>query len=126
MARHAQCPDLKEDTMTLKIDYAEFQTRDVPASKEFFARAFGWSFVDYGPAYAEIREAGLIGGLDGSVEGEIKPPLIILRADDLEAAQAAVEAAGGEIVAPIFSFPGGRRFHFREPGGNELAVWSET
>lgn len=110
----------------LKIDYVELNTPEITESKAFFAKAFGWSYVDYGPGYADIQNAGLGGGLDGTIENdEMKAPLIILKADDLEGAQAQVEAAGGAIVKPIFSFPGGRRFHFREPGGNELAVWSE-
>jgi len=109
--------------MKLEIDYIEFETEQFEQSKAFFEKAFGWSYVDYGPDYSEIRDAGVTGGLsrtDSRVE-----PLVILKADDLDAALAEVEKAGGEIVAPIFSFPGGRRFHFKEPGGNVLAVWAE-
>jgi len=109
----------------LKIDYLEFQTPAMAETKDFFAKAFGWSYVDYGPAYADIQGAGTGGGFDRIEAGEPGPPLVILRADDLEAAQVRVEAAGALIVEPIFSFPGGRRFHFREPGGNVLAVWSK-
>jgi len=110
----------------LKIDYVEFQTPIIAESKSFFSEAFGWSYVDYGPTYSEIQGAGLTGGLEACESGERAQPLVILKADDLDAAQAAVETAGGQIVKPIFSFPGGRRFHFMEPGGNELAVWSEN
>jgi predicted enzyme related to lactoylglutathione lyase len=109
----------------LKIDYVELATPDIAASKTFLARAFGWSFVDYGPEYAAFADAGLDGGLDGHSAESPAPPLVILKADDLEAAFAAVTAAGGTITRPIFSFPGGRRFQFREPGGNEMAVWGE-
>lgn len=109
----------------LKIDYVEFASGDLAASKSFFARAFGWTFQDYGPAYAAMTNAGLDGGLQGDRDETHALPLVILKADDLEAAQRAVEAAGGTITRPIFSFPGGRRFHFREPGGSELGVWSE-
>jgi len=109
----------------LKIDYVELQTPDLERSKAFFNKAFGWSYVDYGSDYADIENAGLGGGLSAVHDEGARPPLIILKADDLEAAQIEVEAAGGVIVREIFSFPGGRRFHFREPGGNELAVWSE-
>ena len=89
------------------------------------ADAFGWRFVDYGPTYAAFDGAGLDGGLQGDAAAAPAKPLVILFARDLEAALAKVEAAGGTITAPIFSFPGGRRFHFRDPAGNELAVWSE-
>jgi len=110
----------------LKIDYVEFASADIPASTAFFADAFGWGFADYGPTYQAFENAGIDGGLDGSGTETPGRALVILKADDLEAALAAVTAAGGEIVKPIFDFPGGRRFHFREPGGNELAVWSEN
>lgn len=107
----------------MKIEYIEFQTEAYGQTRDFFAKAFGWSYTDFGPDYSEIGGAGVTGGIERAVEP--KPPLVILKADDLEAAQDAVLAAGGKIVRPIFSFPGGRRFHFREPGGNELAVWAE-
>ena len=112
----------------LKIDYVEFQTPAIGASKTFFSRAFGWGFVDYGPEYQAFdpATAGLDGGLTDLIEGEPTPPLVILKTDDLEGALKSVTEAGGEIVKPIFAFPGGRRFHFREPGGNVLAVWSES
>lgn len=110
----------------LKIDYVEFASGDLDASKGFFAKAFGWSFQDYGPTYAAMTNAGLDGGIQSDPAEASAAPLVILKADDLEAALKAVTDAGGEILRPIFSFPGGRRFHFREPGGNELAVWSQT
>jgi predicted enzyme related to lactoylglutathione lyase len=112
--------------MALEIDYVEFQTPQIGESKSFFAKAFGWSYVDYGPDYAEIRDAGVTGGLETCEASARAAPLVILKADDLEAAQSQVEAAGGIVVKAIFPFPGGRRFHFREPGGNELAIWSEN
>jgi predicted enzyme related to lactoylglutathione lyase len=106
----------------LKIDYVELGSRNIGATQGFLAKAFGWTFVDYGPGYAGFNE-----GLDGGFDVDGAPaPLVILYAHDLEAMQAKVEAAGGVVVNPIFSFPGGRRFHFRDPAGNELAVWSET
>ncbi len=109
----------------LRIDYVEFASQDLGASKAFFTKAFGWNFQDYGPTYAAMTNAGLDGGFQGDAAEASAAPLVILKADDLEAAYAAVTTAGGVIVKPVFSFPGGRRFHFREPGGNELAVWSE-
>lgn len=108
----------------LKIDYVELPGRDLTASKHFFAKGLGWRFTDYGPEYFSFDNAGLDGGMDGTKDA-LKKPLVVLKADDLEAAQKQIEAAGGEIVRPIFSFPGGRRFHFTEPSGNEMAVWSD-
>lgn len=107
-----------------KLDYLEMAGGDLPASKAFYAEAFGWRFVDYGPTYASFEEAGLDGGLQTAEPAQV--PLPVLYAADLEAMLERVTGAGGQIVRPIFSFPGGRRFHFRDPAGNELAVWSET
>lgn len=106
----------------MKIDYLEFSSPDLPATKAFFARAFGWGFNDYGPEYQELADAGIAGGI---AAGTLAPPLVILRTDDLEVALTLVTEAGAEITRPIFDFPGGRRFQFREPGGTEMAVWSE-
>ena len=107
-----------------KLDYIELPGGELAASKVFYATAFGWRFQDYGPEYAAFDE-GIDGGLDGQADA-VRQPLPILYATDLEAMLARVEAAGGVILKPIFAFPGGRRFHFRDPAGNELAVWSET
>jgi predicted enzyme related to lactoylglutathione lyase len=106
-----------------KIDYVELPGGDLPAAKAFYTQAFGWKFVDYGPTYAAFDE-GLEGGFDGDAP-QGRPPLVVLYAHDLEAIEAKVRAAGGTIAKPIFAFPGGRRFHFRDPAGNEMAVWSE-
>ena len=105
-----------------KIDYVEFPAADLPKAQDFYGQAFGWRFVDYGPTYAAFEE-----GLDGGFDADNGPekPLVVLFATDLEAMQARIEAAGGEVTRPIFDFPGGRRFHFRDPAGNELAVWAE-
>lgn len=107
----------------MQIDYLEFSSPDLAATRDFFARAFGWSFNDYGPDYQELADAGISGGIAAA---PLAPPLVILKADDLEAALAKVTKAGGTITRPIFAFPGGRRFQFTEPGGSEMAVWSET
>ena len=106
-----------------KLDYLELPSTGVPQTKAFYTAAFGWKFTDYGPDYAAFDE-GLDGGFDADSDG-LKAPLPVLYAHDLDAMVARVEAAGGVIVKPIFAFPGGRRFHFRDPSGNELAVWSE-
>lgn len=107
-----------------KIDYLELPAGDVSAIKAFYAKAFGWTFQDYGPTYAAFDE-GLEGGFDGDPAERSKAPLPVLYAKDLEAMLARVEAAGAVILKPIYAFPGGRRFHFRDPAGTELAVWSE-
>ena len=108
-----------------KLDYLELPGSDLPATKAFYGAAFGWKFIDYGPSYAAFDE-GLDGGFDADVAEATRTPLPVLFATDLEAMLTRVEAAGGVIVKPVFAFPGGRRFHFRDPAGNELAVWSET
>lgn len=110
-----------------KIDYVEFPATHLPAVKQFYASAFGWSFTDYGPDYTAIDpSAGLDGGFDASPGRSLTKPLVILYATDLEAMESKVRASGGTITVPIFAFPGGRRFHFQDPAGNELAVWSEA
>ncbi|MEO7026478.1 MAG: VOC family protein [Caulobacteraceae bacterium] len=106
-----------------KIDYIEFPGGDLTAVKAFYGAAFGWSFTDYGPTYAAFEGEGTDGGFDADAGGP-KTPLVILYAADLEAMEAKVRAAGAPITRPVFSFPGGRRFHFRDPAGTELAVWS--
>jgi predicted enzyme related to lactoylglutathione lyase len=108
-----------------KIDYVEFPAGDLAATKTFYAQAFGWRFTDYGPEYAAMDE-GLDGGFHADQTDRAKAPLVILFAHDLEAMEAKVQSAGGTITRPIFSFPGGRRFHFKDPSGNELGVFSET
>lgn len=107
-----------------KVDYVELPGGDLGAVKAFYGQAFGWRFTDYGPGYAAFDE-GLDGGFHTGQDDAVRTPLVILYAHDLEGMQAKVRAAGGTITRPIFSFPGGRRFHFADPAGNELAVWSE-
>lgn len=107
-----------------KVDYVEFRGGDLGQVKAFYGAAFGWTFTDYGPEYAAFDQ-GLDGGFNAGQDDAARTPLVILYAHDLEAMEAKVRAAGGTITKPIFSFPGGRRFHFADPAGNELAVWSE-
>lgn len=112
-----------------KLNYVEYPARDLGATKHFFQEAFGWVFEDYGPNYAAFSGQGLDGGFfksDLAARASLGSPLLIFYSTHLEDTLAKVVAAGGEIVKPIFSFPGGRRFHFTEPSGNELAVWSES
>lgn len=108
------------------IDYIELTVRDLAKSKRFYGAAFGWEFNDYGPDYAGIKGPdGEVGGMYPTTELRIGGPLVILYSNDLDASLAAVRAAGGKVVKEPYSFPGGRRFHFTDPSGNELAVWSE-
>jgi len=108
------------------LDYVEFTVHDLAEAKRFYTAAFGWAFTDYGPSYAGIQGADReVGGLAEAETPRTGGPLVILYSDDLEASLRAVEAAGGTVSTPPFAFPGGRRFHFRDPSGNELAVWAE-
>jgi len=112
-----------------KINYVEFPARDIEATKIFFTAVFGWNFNDYGPEYTAFANQGINGGFyrsDSASSTETGGALIVLYSDTLEEVQERVEQAGGSILKPIFSFPGGRRFHFAEPSGNELAVWSDV
>jgi predicted enzyme related to lactoylglutathione lyase len=111
-----------------KIDYLEFPARYIETTKEFFTKVFGWSFTDYGPDYTAFSNAGIEGGFykaDLAASYEEGSALIVFFSSNLEKTQVKIKKAGGMIVKPIFSFPGGRRFHFTEPSGNEFAVWSD-
>ena len=105
-----------------RITYVELPTRDVAATKLFYASAFGCAMTDFGPSYAATTDGDVDLGLQGDGDEAPAAPLVIFTTDDLEAQLAAVETAGGTITKPIFAFPGGRRFHFRDPAGNELAA----
>jgi uncharacterized protein len=112
-----------------KIDYVEFPANNIGRSKQFFSDAFGWTFIDYGPDYVSFDNAGVHGGFYRSTLAASTgsgSALIVLYSEALEETQARVIESGGKIVKSIFSFTGGRRFHFTEPSGNELAVWSEN
>lgn len=126
MAQHAH-------SIPLTIDYVELSVTDMRAAQDFYRAAFGWSFTDYGDGYAGIRtaaeaesEADEAGGLllaDSVTRGG---PFVLLYSDDLDDTLTRVEGAGGSIVRGPYEFPGGRRFHFLDPSGNELGVWSES
>lgn len=107
------------------VNYIELSATDIPATKEFYSKAFGWTFTDWGPGYVSFENSGLGGGFAKTESNRTGGPLVILYSNALEASQQAVESLGGRISKPIFSFPGGRRFHFLDPNGNELAVWSD-
>ncbi len=111
-----------------KLNYIEFPAKDLAATKVFFATAFGWTFADYGPDYAAFSNEGLDGGFyksDKTSTVANGASLLIFYSSNLEDTLAKVQKAGGRISRPIFAFPGGRRFQFIEPSGNELAVWSD-
>ena len=108
-----------------RIDYIEFDTTDVAATKRFYTGCFGWKFTDYGPDYTSFEDGRITGGFRRVERTRPGGVLIVIFAMDLAAVEAKVRAAGGKIVKPGFEFPGGRRFHFTDPSGNELAVWSD-
>jgi predicted enzyme related to lactoylglutathione lyase len=111
-----------------KLNYVEFPAKDLAATKAFFEAAFGWVFTDYGPEYTAFSDQGLDGGFFKSELYAVQDQgsaLIVFYSGALEDTQAKVERAGGRVSKAIFAFPGGRRFHFIEPSGNEFAVWSD-
>ena len=108
-----------------RIDYIEFGARDMTATKRFYTQAFGWKFTDYGPDYAAFEDGRLNGGFHTERAPGAGGALVILFAVDIADAERRVVEAGGTISTPTFEFPGGRRFHFTDPSGNELAVWTD-
>ena len=114
--------DAKHDR---RIDYIELAATDIPATKKFYGGLFGWKFTDYGPEYTSFEDGRLTGGFYKAPAVKAGTVLVVIFAVDLEAMEQRVRSAKGKIVKPIFSFPGGRRFHFADPSGNELAIWSD-
>ena len=111
-----------------KVNYLEFPAKDMASTKAFFSEVFDWSFVDYGPDYAAFANAGMDGGFfksELSMSTANGGALIVFYSQTLEQTQAKIIEAGGSIIKAIFAFPGGRRFHFSDPNGNEYAVWSD-
>lgn len=106
-----------------RLDYVELPAANMDAAADFYEAAFGWTLVRFGPTYAATTTGDTDIGLQGDASDAPKAPLPVIRVEDIAAAAAAVEAAGGDITRPVFSFPGGRRFHFRDPNRNEVAVW---
>lgn len=111
-----------------QINYVEFPAKDLPQTKTFFNALFGWTFTDWGEAYCSFNDGQLDGGFyqaDTAMATANGSALIVFYANDLESMVDKVKVVGGRIVQPIFSFPGGRRFHFSDPNGNEFAIWSD-
>lgn len=113
--------------MTTKINYIELKAHDLEQTKAFYGATFGWKFVDYGPGYVAFSktESGVDGGFEKTDQPIVNGILVVLYHEKLEEIREKVVSNGGQISKEIFSFPGGRRFHFLDPSGNELAVWSE-
>jgi uncharacterized protein len=110
-----------------RIDYVELPSATAhELTRAFYSKAFGWTFTDYGPNYSATTTGDVDVGLNGDVEEALSAPLPVVRVDDVEAAFDAVTQAGGIIAKAIFTFPGGRRFHFIDPSGSELAVWQSA
>ncbi|SEC57013.1 VOC family protein [Terriglobus roseus] len=105
-----------------QVAYLELPTQDVASLKQFYGSLFGWSHEDFGPDYAAVHGSGLEAGYNGGSDGRSRAPLAMIVTDHIEAMEGQVVAAGGKITVPTFAYPGGRRFHFTDPAGNELAV----
>jgi hypothetical protein len=113
-------------TQNLRIDYIEFPAVDTGKIKAFYNQIFGWKFEDYGRDYTSFQDGRLSGGFTTDASAGTGGPLVVIYASDLAGIAGKIKAAGGAIVKEAFSFPGGRRFHFSDPSGNVLAVWSEA
>lgn len=107
------------------INYIEFKANDLEKIKEFYHKSFGWGFTDYGPTYVAFSDSGIAGGFEKTDDKIINGVLVVLYHENLDTIKGIISEAGGKISIDIFSFPGGRRFHFIDPAGNELAVWSD-
>ncbi len=108
-----------------RVDYIEFLTTNIEQTKKFYSEVFGWEFTDYGPDYTSFTDGRLAGGFTVAPEVRAGGPLVVLYSTNLAQIEARVTESGGQIVRPVFEFPGGRRFHFTDPSGNELAIWSD-
>lgn len=122
---------MSQQEQNFRMDYIEFPATNIEATTQFYNQVFGWKFTDYGPGYTSFNDGRLGGGFNSEsqsagADGKTTPGvLVVLYATSLDDTRAKVIAAGGKIVREIFEFPGGKRFHFSDPNGNELAVWSE-
>jgi len=110
---------------TTPIDYIEFKSADIEQTKIFYSNTFGWTFTDYGPNYTAFSGSGVAGGFELTTEPIVNGVLVVLYHENLEEIQEHIISVGGIISKEIFEFPGGKRFHFTDPSGNELAIWSE-
>ncbi len=119
---------MSEDPRNNRLDFIEFPaatTDALAATRTFFSEAFGWTFTPWADDYCDTRDSGIACGINADAAQRAEQPLAVIFASNLDAAHARVVAAGGEMTREIFGFPGGRRFQFRDPAGNEIAVWSD-
>jgi predicted enzyme related to lactoylglutathione lyase len=112
------------DAQNNHINYIELYAQDLDAVKTFYTKAFGWTFTDYGPTYTSFSNSGIAGGFETTNDPVVNGALVVIYHAEIEAIKNKIIAYGGKISIDIFSFPGGRRFHFIDPSGNELAVWT--
>jgi predicted enzyme related to lactoylglutathione lyase len=108
-----------------RVDYVEFPATDIEKTKKFYSDVFGWDFTDYGPDYTSFTDGRLAGGFTRELEVAEGGALVVLYSTGLSEIRDRVSESGGQIIREIFEFPGGRRFHFTDPSGNQLAVWSD-
>jgi predicted enzyme related to lactoylglutathione lyase len=116
---------LSQSEQNSRVDYIEFPASNIEETKKFYSEVFGWEFTDYGPQYTSFTDGRLGGGFALATEIAAGGPLVVIYATKLEEIEASIRRSGGRIVRDPFEFPGGRRFHFIDPSGNELAVWSD-
>ncbi|HTE41352.1 MAG TPA: VOC family protein [Steroidobacteraceae bacterium] len=110
------------------IDYLELTAADaaqLAVTQQFYSSAFGWKYKEWAPEYADTQDSGITSGLSAHEGDRLKTPLPVIYVNELEDARTKIVASGGKIQKDIYAFPGGRRFHFVDPAGNQLAVWSE-
>ena len=107
------------------INYIEFKAQNLETTKTFYSKVFGWVFTDYGPTYIAFSESGLEGGFEKTDKPIVNGVLVVLYHENLDVIKHKIISSGGKISKDIFSFPGGKRFHFSDPSGNELAIWSD-
>lgn len=112
--------------MSVPINYIELKSTDLQKTKQFYSEAFGWKFTDYGPTYTAFSDSGLEGGFELTQLHIVNGALAVLYHHNLQEIKTRVIEKGGVISREIFSFPGGQRFHFLDPSGNELAIWSDN
>jgi predicted enzyme related to lactoylglutathione lyase len=108
-----------------RVDYVEFGATDIWRTRRFYERVFGWRFEDYGPDYTSFQDGRLSGGFTRDAPVRPANPLVVIYATRLEEVQAKIRSEGGQVIRATYEFPGGRRFHFTDPSGNELAVWTD-
>jgi predicted enzyme related to lactoylglutathione lyase len=108
-----------------RMDYIEFPATNIEETKRFYSEVFGWEFTDYGPDYTSFNDGRLTGGFHAVPEVPTGGPLVVVYSTNLADIEARVRENGGQIIRETFEFPGGRRFHFTDPSGNELAIWSD-